>query len=557
MAKKFTLRVWHLIVLMVILILLAKGGQFERMGLAGRGTGVTFTDYTSSGCKQTNIAYPQYAQLKCELGAPTTDTFDVDEKETYTANLYDASTSYFGCTSYGIGFPLIKIVDSATGLPICSGMWHGVCSGKPLAYGNTYIFSITGAIGESGCKAQISGKRANLYFYTPDAVAGEKVEHTENCLAENWFYEAEKTSLWNKVKSLIKGKDATDQTGKTIAGSSLGSVTMQLGDSFKYLYAYIEKAPLGIQNYNGQLVHCDQNEQRLIGFQRLTGLDGSCWVSPDSSNVVIDGSGKKFCCNSQACVNLGLSPDHVCQDFECIEKGVVTGGCNSPSDCGTIKDYITDANGQAYLIEATCDKARPQSGWLGTCDQSKIKIDCDPSLTYSNNKCCKYQNEKYTLTDCTAPLNDCVATLGENACCLDSQSLYSKHECEPSLKCCGADNDGIGICAESCTPISPNIFGDLFGKITDAIGKAFGVVGNVATVLTWILIILAVIIVLVLLSKAGRRGGGVGGGLGTPVTIANIVNGANPGNWGTKPGWTMPQGVQTYSLGRWLRGKKR
>jgi hypothetical protein len=304
-----------------------------------------------------------------------------------------------------------------------------------------------------------------------------------------------------------------DGSTQSVNSGSLGSVTMGLGDSFRSLYAYTAKAPLGVANYNGQLAYCVQAENVLYGANKYTGLDGSCWISQDSTNKLLNGAGKKFCCNSQACVNLGLSSDYVCQNFECTYKGTVTGGCNQPTDCGALKDYVTDVSSQAYQIEATCDKSKPQPGWLGTCGQIKTAIACDPSLTYADNKCCKFQNGAFGLTDCTGTLSDCRATLGADACCLETQSSYTVKTCESGLQCCGSESDGLGTCAETCEAKGL----DLFAGLEEFLQSALGVGAATAKILMWVLIALAVIIVIYLLAGKGGMGGG-----GVSTTIVNI-----------------------------------
>lgn len=486
-------------------------------------------------------ARAQYATIACDVGDEVEDTvqfgtggtilcrdqndcdyystpsgFKVDGLDSKIVTSYGtgALPSFFGLTTDYVVFG----VYDADGALICQvdsreQNTFNACDSLDLTRGHSYDFKITeksGNIGTFTAYAKVKQTPLWLYYQSPDT-GGRwgPLPSSRNCIIEgDWTY-----SL--KEYTLTEGRPADDQTRALSSGleSQTGinqdrSVSMVRGESTYYLYAYREVAPIATAVWDGKKAVCDPYKRKLYGYTKLTSIEGNCWAIPDDEIIFVDGLGKQFCCNTEDCrQTYSLSSDYVCENYICTYGGTPTNACNVRSDCEGGSPFTVDGSGQTYKSTWTCDTTKPQGPLSGTCVETRIKVGCDPTGTYTGSQCCYIQADgSYKLEQCVQTLSDCSA-LGANYCCLGN-TAYTEKSCTGGLKCCGSTGEiteGIGTCKDKCV-----VFGEVeevpydLSSLLDVFGTFD--IGDLKGIPIFIVVLGGVLFLILLLKKSGGGG---------------------------------------------------
>lgn len=483
MTYKFKL--WHAIAAMIALFVITQGD----LGFTGAINGDPYP-------QTCNIGKLTVATVECDKGAETSETIYTSNKRTFTNYFYDAYIDVWDAGWVASGY----LVDSA-GHTVCSYEFLAAepeCIGYgPLNYKEVY--TIKGDVDT----VKYSGHSLWLYYSDSFGYNHRQISQTRDCISGNLRSNLIASGISEPAEGLLKPVQNLD-----------------FGESFVFDVAYVDIAPVGLQYYNSMAVECNQVQRTLRSYSEVDAeYGGSCWLLPDK--IVLQGD-NTFCCDTDWCKET-ISSDYACENFKCVYGGTTTEGCNVHSDCGGGDAYcLLKPDGTYSFFSPYCDKTRPQPPKSGTCMEiEETGLECCPDKTYPNDQCCHQDTTgKWKLMDCEHGLKSCSQTFGADACCLDTQDEYTEQGCGVDLQCCNAEDDGIGICKETCEEklFDLNlIIGNLAKKLMDAINNSLGIDIDLSMA-KWILIGLVVIILLAIILPRSRGGFGPPGYFG-PMPI--------------------------------------
>ena len=157
------------------------------------------------------------------------------------------------------------------------------CKNIGMEYGHNYELKIVDKkdLGTVAIYSKVQGKTLMLYYSSPftgTAGVGWKLPNSKGCFIADWIEDLKKTLDGNGAGQL-----------SYIVSSASRSVSLNYGDSVKYLIAYTDISPIATVVYQDKLAVCDQFSRKVYGFQKITALDNNCYIIPDAGEVYIDG----------------------------------------------------------------------------------------------------------------------------------------------------------------------------------------------------------------------------------------------------------------------------
>ena len=411
--------------LVALIFILSGGSPIEK--LQGRylasftdGQELTKTDFINNQCR---IAEQEQLTIRCDVLGNEMQMQQAYNKDTPTSFRVELEGAHITGFSVPSGTEGSVVVRTTTNSVVCQGT---SCIGQTLIRGQTYSIKVENLFCLANCNGNMIyyGRPLSLFLSAPQVgIDNVPIPSSTNCIKQD-------ITSGTPFDTLVKIDKNVD---RSIALTGIN-------DARNYPRgAYRELANIVPNYYNDKPAMCDFQNQRVTGFTGHTSLTGQCYAIPDSSILYVDGrSQANFCCSNAQCQSVyGLSSDYNCVNYFC-KKETSNQQCITIGDCDQLH-YITNQDG-------TTTERKPTSCSSGVCIYSDRKIACNPSLTYSNNQCCKYNptTGSYGLENCIGGLLSCD-TLGANACCTNQQSQYTIKLAPLGKMCCQTTTIGIGV----------------------------------------------------------------------------------------------------------------